>query len=215
MAALLVRASPELEVIRIDLLVPLGAGNILCRNVSRARVVLAPLGVAALLAGAAQEALQLFCRFRGPKRLWHAVDGAAHQRRAALLVAPSMPFHAKAALVSLLHPFRRVAALPVVARLLLAALVVGASHEALPSNHGASPELKAGIALELLAHLGRAAAWVTAAQDCFGLRLPFRRRFAAVLLAELRDAAVLQACTNLGAFVSLPLVRGLAVDVLA
>ena len=28
MAALLVRASPELEVIRIDLLVPLGAGNI-------------------------------------------------------------------------------------------------------------------------------------------------------------------------------------------
>ena len=82
---------------------------------------------------------------RGPKRLWHAVDGAAHQRRAALLagttapqgkippetvkkllhyftslardglsasvlVAPSMPFHAKAALVSLLHPFRRVAA---------------------------------------------------------------------------------------------------------
>ena len=31
-----------------------------------------------------------------------------------------------------------------------------------------------------------------AAQDCFGLWLPFRRRFAAVLLAELRDAAVLR-----------------------
>lgn len=123
MAALLIRAPTEFEMVGIHLFEPLAAGDVHLRNITSARIILAPSRVATLCTGATLNTFQFFRRFGTPQGLWDTVHTAAGDWCTTLLVTPTMSLEFSMRFIGFLDPFGWITAFPVSAEFLLTTLL--------------------------------------------------------------------------------------------